>query len=84
MRKSKPIPEFTTLEEASEFWDTHSSADFEDQWKPVEFTVNLKERRNVVVLDDTVARAVRKAARREGLAVDELVNRWLRERLAQV
>jgi hypothetical protein len=52
MRKSKRIPEFATIEEASDFWDTHSSADFEDQWKPMEFTVKLKQRKANLLRQD--------------------------------
>ena len=44
MAKSKiqrdPLPkEFKTIEEAAEFWDTHSLADYEDVQKDVEFEV---------------------------------------------
>ena len=29
------IPEFASIEEEAAFWDTHSTADYEDEFKPV-------------------------------------------------
>ena len=31
----KRIPEFASIEEEAAFWDTHSTADYEDEFKPV-------------------------------------------------
>lgn len=47
MKKNKkhrePIPEsFNSIEEAGEFWDTHSLADYWDQTREVEIEVALK------------------------------------------
>jgi len=84
MAKSKLIPNFDSLEEAAEFWDTHSTADFEDQWKPLEFEVDLQENRTYIALDEPLAHAVRQVARSQGLSVQVWVNRCLEERLTQI
>ena len=47
MAKSKPahepIPEqFATVDEAAEFWDTHSLADYWDFTEEVDFKVDLR------------------------------------------
>ena len=34
-RKKSRIPEFKTIEEEAEFWDTHDTTDYEDEFKPV-------------------------------------------------
>jgi len=52
MAKSKvqrdPLPdEFKSIEEAAEFWDTHSLADYEDLQKDVEFEVELKSEKKL-------------------------------------
>jgi hypothetical protein len=45
MPKRDPIPEnFASIEEAAEFWETHSLADYWDVTKEVHFDVNLKPR----------------------------------------
>ena len=47
--KRAPIPkEFRSLEEAGEFWDTHSAADYWDQMEDVDMEVDLQERRFAV------------------------------------
>jgi len=33
------IPEFDSIEEEAEFWDTHSLTEFEDEFEPVEIEV---------------------------------------------
>lgn len=40
------IPDFQTLDEAVEFWETHDSADLWDEMEPVAFEANL--RRNLL------------------------------------
>ena len=45
LKERDPLPEhFDSLEEAGEFWDTHSSADYEDLTEDVEFEINLSKR----------------------------------------
>lgn len=33
------IPDFRSLEEEAEFWDTHDLTEFEDELEPVEFEI---------------------------------------------
>lgn len=83
--KHDPLPEhFQSLEEAGEFWDTHSSADYEEFMQPVDFEVDLKRHSTEVRVSDEVIRAVRKVARRQGVTSETLVNLWLREKTALV
>jgi len=82
-KKRDPLPEeFNSLEEAGEFWDTHSSADYEDYMKEVHFEVELKRRAHDVRVTDDVLREVRKIARQRGVATETLVNLWLQEKVA--
>lgn len=46
-QKKSRIPEFKSLEEAAEFWDTHSTADFEDEFEPAELEPTPEFRRRV-------------------------------------
>lgn len=42
-KKKLPIPDFKSIEEMAQFWDTHDSEDY--QWEPVtdiKFSKNLK------------------------------------------
>jgi hypothetical protein len=53
MKKSRPpLPEhFDDLEQAAEFWDTHDSADYEDQMTDVEVEVGIKKRTYLISID---------------------------------
>ena len=88
MKKSRkrtrdPLPEqFSSAEEAGEFWDTHSGVDYEDYMKEVHFDVDLKRRAHEVRVTDDVLRQVRKIARQRGVATETLVNIWLQEKVA--
>lgn len=44
----EPIPEFDTLEEIATFWDTHSTADYDDLTQEVDFEVTLPDERQTL------------------------------------
>lgn len=77
-----PLPDqFQSLEEAGEFWDTHSSADYEEYMKPVQFEVDLKRSVWEVRIADQVLREIRKIARQQGITTETLINLWLQEKV---
>jgi hypothetical protein len=76
------LPEsFDTLEAFWEFWDTHSSADYEDLMEPVEFEVELSSDRVYCAIAKDVIIEMRRQARHQGVSTETLVNLWLQERL---
>ena len=84
-KKREPIPErFESVEEAAEFWDTHSLAGYEDQIHEVEIEVRAHRRRRVT-LDPDIWDQIVDQARIRGISPETLVNLWLMERVqAQV
>lgn len=81
-KKIDPLPDqFQSLEEAGEFWDTHSSADYEEYMQPVHFEVDLKRSVKEVRLADQVWRGVREIASQQGIATETLINLWLQEKV---
>lgn len=74
--------EFGSLEKAGEFWDTHSSSDYEADMKEAHFEVDLKRRAHEVRLTNQLWREMRKIARKQGVATETLVNLWLQEKIA--
>ena len=88
MRKSKqenrdPLPEhFNSAEEAGEFWDTHSGADYEEYMIPVEVEIALKPRVNKVRVAPDLLDQTRKLARQQGVSAETLINIWVKEKLA--
>jgi len=76
-----PIPEnFTSIEEAAQFWDAHSLADYWDQTSEVEIEVHAP-RRQWVPLAANLASQAAERARQEGVSVETLVNLWIAEKL---
>ena len=82
--KRDPIPEqFDSLEELGEFWDTHSTADYEDLMEPAEFEVNLTSSKTYLSVSKDLYRSLRKQAREQGVSTETLANLWLQEKIVQ-
>ena len=78
-----PIPEnFSSLEEAGEFWDTHDTMDYPDAFQTVEAITELRNRYYEVEIDMTVAQALRDEARQRGVTTSDLATELLRQQLA--
>jgi len=85
-RKGKidPLPEhFDSLEEAAEFWDTHSTADYEEHMKEAHFDVGLKWVVEELRVAYDVVREVRRIARQQGLSTEAPINLWLQEKICE-
>lgn len=82
-RARVPLPEsFETIEEFDKFWDTHDTEDYPEAWREVQFSIAMKSRRYPrIILEPGVARQLDKRARAQGVSVNELVNRLLKETL---
>jgi hypothetical protein len=81
------FPTFQSVQEAAEFWDTHSTTEFEDDWAPVDVEVARPLERTWLVsieLDETSFERLRAIAKRRGVGADELAKQWLLDRLARV
>ena len=81
---SKPsrIPAFASIEEEAQFWDTHSTADYEDEFKPVQvrFAKNLSQG-ITIRLDPATLGQVRALAKTKGMGPTTLIRMWVLERL---
>jgi hypothetical protein len=76
------LPEnFDTVEEMWSFWDTHSSADYEDIMEPIEVEIDPSSSRVYCPVAKDLVRQVRSRARQQGVSTETLINIWLQERL---
>ena len=77
------IPTFTSREEEAIWWETHSIADYMDEFEIVKarFAKNVSDIQHVPLDAPTYAMA-QKEARTKGMGVGELVSMWIREKLA--
>jgi hypothetical protein len=78
----KAIPQFKNLQEKAEFWDTHDTADFEEEFKPVRvrFGKNLTEG-ITVRLDSETLGELRALAHEKGMGPTTLARMWILEQL---
>ena len=83
--KPSRIPEFASIEEEAEFWDTHSTADFEHEFRPVgvRFAKQLSEG-ITIRLDPETLQKVRSLAQMKGIGPTTLIRMWILERLNPV
>jgi len=77
-----PLPNFKSLEEEVEFWETHSLADYRDYWREVkDVKIDLVPRR--LSLEDELAQKINKVALQRGVSSETLVNLWLQQKLSE-
>jgi hypothetical protein len=80
--KLSRIPDFKSVEEETEFWDTHDITDFLDELRPVRvrFSPNLSTGMTVR-LDPADREALGRIAAEQGVGPSTLVRMWIKERL---
>ncbi len=86
MSKSKNITSISkarSYEEIAEYWDTHDLTDSWDQTKPVEFEVDIQSEKRYYPLERDIAEEVNQIARMRGVAVETLLNLWIKEKIVE-
>lgn len=78
------ISQSRTLEEMAEFWDTHSTADYDHLTYEVEMTFEPSARRSSVGIEAELLTNLRQVAIERRVTVQTLVNVWLTQRLEQL
>jgi hypothetical protein len=81
-KKKKTIPQFKSIQEEAEFWDTHDTAEYEDEFKPVRvrFAKNLSQGITVRLDPDTLGE-LRALAHEKGIGPTTLARMWILEHL---
>lgn len=85
-RTASRIPTFVTIEEEAEFWDTHDSAEFEDEFEVVT-DIQFRVRRAgpgrtlSIFLEQDGWEKLAEQARAQGVYDTTLVYNWILERL---
>lgn len=85
MHKKKrldPIPEeFASYQDAAEFWDTHDTTHYPDDFRTVKAVSKLRHRHYEIPIAPDVVEALRARARRRRVSVSYLTNELLRRDL---
>ena len=78
------IPRFKSLEEEAQFWETHDTTEFEDEFVEVKLKVARPLIHTLAVrLDARTIDRLAAIARQKGLGPSTLARMWLLERLDQ-
>ncbi|MDQ2807133.1 MAG: BrnA antitoxin family protein [Chloroflexota bacterium] len=78
------IPEFQSIEEEADFWDTHSAVDFFDQTTEVDMRIEVPRPKKVPIslrLDPATVMELKAVARQQGIGYQTLIRMWVMERL---
>jgi len=80
-----PIPdEFSTYEEAAEFWDTHDTTDYPEFFEDVEIEAEFRNRHYEIEIDEAIIKILQKQAQKLGISVTRLINEILRKQTSKV
>ena len=80
-----PLPQnFGTLEEFWEFWDTHSTADYEDLMEDVDVQIDLRAIKIYCAVAKDLIDPLRTRARQQGVSTETLINLWLRDKVTEM
>jgi hypothetical protein len=79
----EPLPDsFATEEEAGEFWDSHSTMDYAEQFEPVNDVIKISKRVFEVRVEEDVFQRLQQEAKSLRQSVPEVVDQILRKTLA--
>ena len=82
--KKDTIPEhFNSAEEAGEFWDTHSAADYLDEMEEEEMEFDIQKRTFLVPVDGRIYQFAKKRAEAEHRTVEQMINTLLNRELVK-
>ncbi len=81
--KSKPIPEFGSLDKLVEFFETHDMGEYWDDMPEAHFDIDIKRRSHVFALDEDLAARLTAIAKARRISSKTLINEWLREKVLE-
>jgi hypothetical protein len=82
IKKSK-LPEFDSIQKLAEFWDTHDTTDFEDEFEEVTEPVFVRRKAIKVPLEERETKAVEKMAKSKGISREELIRDWVLQKISR-
>lgn len=79
------IPEdFASLEEAAEFWETHDTTDYLENFETVKMQSKLEKRRFEIEIDADLMPKLTEQAHKQGVQISRLVSDLVREKIQTV
>ena len=82
-RRDTILEHFNSTEEAGEFWDTHSAADYRGEMEEKEMEFDIQKRTFLVPVDARIDLIAKKKAEAEHRTVEQIINTLLNQELAK-
>jgi|GEM_PF-284468 len=79
--KAKNMPNFASLGDLVEFFDTHDLGEYWDQMPEAHFEVDIQRRTHLFALDEELADKLTEVALSKHIPSAVLINSWLREKI---
>jgi predicted HicB family RNase H-like nuclease len=77
------IPEnFSSVEEAINFWDTHDTTDYLDDFETITVETELQQRHFEIEIDEDLIPILSQKAQQQGVKINYLVNEIVRQALS--
>ena len=87
MKKDKqrdPLPlEFSSYEEAAEFWDTHDTTDYSEDFEDIDIDAKFLGRHFEIEIDEDVMLELKNRAQKLGVPLKRLASDLLRQQLLE-
>jgi len=81
--KSKTLPDFKSLNELVEFFDTNDLGEYWDAMPESNFEVDLKKKTHLFSIDNELAVRLTEISKSRRISSQVLVNDWLKEKILQ-
>lgn len=78
---NQKLPQTDSIQELATFWDTHDLTEFEGDLEEVSERVFTPRTAIHIDLESTEAGAVRRIAEAKGIAEEDLIRGWVREKI---
>jgi len=80
--KTRKLPKMDSIQELAKFWQTHQVTDFEQDLEEVTEPVFVHAAPIKLTLPPNGTKAIQKVAKSKGLSKEELIRRWVKQKLA--
>jgi len=81
--ENKSMPQFNSLDELVDFFDTHDMGGFYEQLPEADFEVDIKRRKYFFALDVEVVKKLTEIAKLKQITSEALANIWLIEKIKE-
>ena len=80
--EATPLPHFQSLPELVEYFDAHDMGEHWDGMPEAQFEVDIKRRHRLVSIDEDLMSQLSDIAKSHKVAVEVLIEAWLKEKVA--